>query len=319
MCLVDFLSHLLTMVKYVNVITIHYRTHLIFEGTYIIDLIVELNQCCLLTYFHILHPIYFLKQTYFFKYNYNSDNCTYIKYTKQLLLYLCNDVELNPGPHCNLEISHLNVRSLRNKIDMIESELYDKDILCLTETHLTPNIPNSDININSFSNNIHRVDRKTGLGDGIIIYCKNTLNTKRREDLEHEDLELIWLDIFINNKKILLGCIYRPESNVDCWNKLEIVLEEVYNKNTGTDIIITDDINLNMLNIPDNHYLSRLLTKFNLNSIINEPTRVTDTTSTAIDIPFTNSINLIRNTLVSKPICSDKSVIHFTCSYSVFK
>ena len=189
--------------------------------------------------------------------------------------------------------------------------------MCLTETHLSPNITDSEININSYSNDIHRRDRLTGPGGGVIIYYKNTVHTIRRQDLEHEDVEMIWIEVLVDKKKILLGCIYRPESNVEYWNKLDHVLENACN--TAMDIIITGDINVNMLDIPGNHHLSRLLIKYNLTSLIDEPTRITETTATAIDILFSNNVNIIKNSTVKTPICSDHSIVHLTCSNSVFK
>jgi hypothetical protein len=46
--------------------------------------------------------------------------------------------ELNPGPtkEDELSIFHLNTRSMRHKLDYIESICNEADIICLTETHL---------------------------------------------------------------------------------------------------------------------------------------------------------------------------------------
>ena len=76
-------------------------------------------------------------------------------------------------------------------------------------------------------------------------YYKNTIHTKRRLDLERNDVEMIWVEISFNNKNILLGCIYRPESNIEYWEKLDHILE--YTCDTGLDVIIPGDINVNML------------------------------------------------------------------------
>ena len=67
-----------------------------------------------------------------------------------LLLLLCGDIHTNPGPQyvyedsstsssmisdC-LSILHLNIRSIRHKIEYIKTELFDFDVLCFTETHI---------------------------------------------------------------------------------------------------------------------------------------------------------------------------------------
>ena len=64
-----------------------------------------------------------------------------------LLILLSNDVELNPGPTKEGELSvfHLNTRSMRHKLDYIESICIEADIICITETHLDLNITNDDI------------------------------------------------------------------------------------------------------------------------------------------------------------------------------
>jgi hypothetical protein len=64
-----------------------------------------------------------------------------------LLILLSNDVELNPGPTKKGELSvfHLNTRSMRLKLDYIESICNEADIIHLTETHLYQNITNDGI------------------------------------------------------------------------------------------------------------------------------------------------------------------------------
>ena len=59
-----------------------------------------------------------------------------------LLLLLSGDVELNPGPDFDtnddlgaLSLIHLNIRSIRHKLDYIFETLSDYDILCFTEIH----------------------------------------------------------------------------------------------------------------------------------------------------------------------------------------
>ena len=93
----------------------------------------------------------------------------------QFLLYVSGDVHLNPGPptlqnashllNDNLSLLHLNIRSIRNKIDLIESEFSNHDILCFTETHLSPDISDNHVLINSHPNLI-RKDRITNYGGG---------------------------------------------------------------------------------------------------------------------------------------------------------
>ena len=63
------------------------------------------------------------------------------------ILLLSGDIETNPGPSAEsvLDIFHLNIRSLRNKIDSLNAIVSEYDIVCFTETHLDNKIANDDI------------------------------------------------------------------------------------------------------------------------------------------------------------------------------
>lgn len=64
-----------------------------------------------------------------------------------ILLLLCGDIELNPGPSIVniLNILHLNIRSIRHKLGHLNYFIHDFDILCFTETHLDPSVSNDNI------------------------------------------------------------------------------------------------------------------------------------------------------------------------------
>ena len=164
------------------------------------------------------------------------------------MLSCCNDIESNPRPLHNLNLVHLNVRSLRNKIPMIEAEFENIDIICITESHLNHQIPDADIQLHTFNNKPFRKDRTTGPGGGIIIYHKDNIVLKRRLELERDDIEILWLEACVDNHKFLLGCIYRPDSNIDYWIKLDDSLTRA--TDTSLNVILTGDINIDMLNIP---------------------------------------------------------------------
>ncbi len=72
----------------------------------------------------------------------------YLAFASVLLILLAGDVAENPGPDSftgSLSILHLNIRSIRNKINYIEDCLTDFDILCFTETHLSDDIDISNL------------------------------------------------------------------------------------------------------------------------------------------------------------------------------
>ena len=105
-----------------------------------------------------------------------------------MLLYLSVGVEKNPGPTSenrhesnksfqfpplqgNLSMVHYNVQSFANKIDIIEPELTDFDIISLTETWLNDSISNEDLKFNEFQAPFRR-DRIGDSQGGIMVYVK---------------------------------------------------------------------------------------------------------------------------------------------------
>lgn len=65
----------------------------------------------------------------------------------------------------------------------------------------------------------------------------------RKNDLEDENIELLWLEIKTKNKAMLLGTIYRPpNSNNKFWDLLEENIDKVIEL-CYVNIIITGDIN----------------------------------------------------------------------------
>ena len=49
-----------------------------------------------------------------------------------------------------------------------------------------------------------RKDNDSNGGGGIMVYVKNGINAKRREDLEINDISCIWLEISQNKGKSFL-------------------------------------------------------------------------------------------------------------------
>ena len=92
-------------------------------------------------------------------------------------LLLLAGIEPNPGPiteastissnlsstHGDLKlvkyefsIVHYNVQSVTNKLDIIESELSNFDIICLTETRLDDRTPNNNLSLNQYKYSVHK-------------------------------------------------------------------------------------------------------------------------------------------------------------------
>jgi hypothetical protein len=140
-----------------------------------------------------------------------------------LLLMRCGDVHPNPGPSIvlkNLNVCHLNVQSLfprdgkshsKRKINEIETILINtlsNDIICISETWLKPQILDSDVDIEGFK--IHRKDRLDTISGGVGMYVNDFIPNKRVKEFELPGLEVMWVEIILGLKKILVGAGYRP-------------------------------------------------------------------------------------------------------------
>ena len=68
-----------------------------------------------------------------------------------------------------VSLLHLNIQSLKPKINVIIGNLSEFDILCFTESWLNPTVENTDIEIPGFDSP-HRNDRADRLGGGVIVY-----------------------------------------------------------------------------------------------------------------------------------------------------
>ena len=239
-----------------------------------------------------------------------------------LLLIISGDIETNPGPPTIL-VSHSNVRSLcphdrTLKVDEIKTVLCNKrkcDIVCLSETWLDETVPDSHVQIDGFQ--LHRRDRtRRGLrreSGGVAIYARDDLPVRRRKDLEHDDLEIVIIEAMSDKKRILIGCCYRaPGANAESANSfidnIQRVLNNIY-ANKPESFIILGDFNDRCITWNSNHTYSELSNKLldlvtgnNLFQIIDEPTHVTENSSSLLDIIITDSPAYIIDSGIWAPI-----------------
>ena len=149
---------------------------------------------------------------------------------------------------------HLNIKSIVPKLDFIVAEYSFHDILSFTESWLKPDISTDSLKLPGYKPpfRISRVDR---LGGSVVVFVKDEINCATRLELQVGSVECIWLEIKINNKKYLYGTIYiPPNSGQQIWEEL----------------VQSIDLALN-----SNH-----------DSIITEPTYVTERSSSLLDLVF---------------------------------
>ena len=250
-----------------------------------------------------------------------SNNASYKLFIISYLL-LRAGIETNPGPPNvypkSIRIVHNNVCSLYPKIDSINAELSDNDIIGISETHLDDTISNEAIQMAGFHSPV-RKDRNRH-GGGVALYISNKLAYQVRDDLFSNDLEIVWSEIHTNCKKFLVGVLYRPPSSlVQYWEFFISNVEKAME--CDLPIFLLGDFNTNILSEQSLNF-KLMLQRLNLQNYINDPTNFSNfpvNSGTCIDLILTNNTNMVMDTFILPPFCSSHSVIGIEIQYKTFK
>jgi len=222
-------------------------------------------------------------------------------------LICSGNVELNPGPNDLGEISvcHINARSFRNKVDLLQTEAESFDIITLSETWLCPAITNDSLTLTNF-HPLVRKDRMDEAYGGVGIYVKDNMLCKPRPDLCTNGLEAVWVETKINQDKLLIGSFYRPPgAPVSYWGLVSENVRKINNEMVK--FVILGDFNTNFLSNPATKLLD-ILNLFNLTQMVDKPTRITEDSQTCLDVIITQTPSLVKNIDIKAPILSDHSV-----------
>ena len=94
-------------------------------------------------------------------------------------------------------VINTNIRgALASQLDEIKvtNDDFDADVLAITETWCTSNIPDGSLTLSGF--NIYRRDRQDGCQHGgIACYVRNTIPSKHWTEVNQPNLETLWLTI----------------------------------------------------------------------------------------------------------------------------
>ena len=181
-----------------------------------------------------------------------------------------------------LSVVYYNVQSLANKVELIEAELHDFDVICLTETWFGIRTRN-DLKLNNY-NAPYILDRPGDNHGGIYVFVKESIYSQHRTHLEVNDVECLWIKICTRHRKFLLGTFYRPSNSppssmVSIKTSIGLAFDTTIN-----DIIVVGNFNLYMQKPTSSRKIETLCQMNNLSNIISEPTHFTESSSTLIDL-----------------------------------
>ena len=145
---------------------------------------------------------------------------------------------------------------------------------------------------------------------GVIIYVKDGIHYKRRDDLEVRGIESIWIELIHNRKSILYGVFYRPpESDSQYLSNIEDSIALAIDTDI-LDVIITGDFNFNYLNSQARRKIDILCVQFSLHQSITEPTHYTEKSCYLIDIILVTNKNNLMFSGVGDPFLNQNIRYH---------
>jgi hypothetical protein len=188
-----------------------------------------------------------------------------------------------------------NIRSCKNKIHLLEN-ITNSDsnlkIICLSETWITK----QKLDLLKLDEYVCAsvFYREYHVGGGVCIFTGCDLEYIERRDICNLSVELVFevCCIEILKLNIIIINIYWPMRNRNSdtfFTSLENMLKILIKKDSQKNIMIGGDFNIDFLNkCHHQSNLSTLMSTYNFTQQINEPTRVTSTSSTCLDLLFTN-------------------------------
>lgn len=214
-----------------------------------------------------------------------------------------------------MKIAHLNVKSLSAKINELRIFIKQNeiDVLTISETWLNENIPTANVTIDDYI--FVRCDRDYR-GGGVGVYIKKNIKYSLFS-ASTNTINQIWLAIEASNTKLVVGTSYRPpKMNIKLFlNEIETALSLVLP--CSDRIFCLGDFNIDLLKPDDSSatYLQDFLDAYGLVQIIDQPTRITATTATLLDLIIVSGKNLINGSGVTVCPFSDHDMPFCNISY----
>jgi hypothetical protein len=213
-----------------------------------------------------------------------------------------------------IRIGHVNIRDLMSKSKLNDIKVLlgrdNYDIFMISETWLWNTISDLEINIEGYK--MIRCDRpniKTynKRGGGVIVYIKNEYEVELKDHnfTSAEKVQAIKFNIKRQHvKSITFIAINRVSDTPQSF--LKEIEEEMCN--SQNELYVIGDLNIDQLKVND---LYPIIRKAGMKQLIKEPTRVTDSSKTLIDLIITNSSKSDYHTSgVTRNALSDHDIIY---------
>lgn len=191
-----------------------------------------------------------------------------------------------------LRVAHLNCRSfLAHKDDIFDLLCsFHIDVLTLSETWLDDTVPDAEILPAGCDFSLLRRDRNRN-GGGVAIVLSSRVRYCQKCDLSSGHIESLWVELYPRSKhSLLLCCAYRPPSKMDFYEYLTSECNQACLQTQK--LLVVGDLNSNSLSpklLPEYKLLKCFMNTIGLCEMFTGPTRITDSTSSHLDVFLTNN------------------------------
>ena len=207
----------------------------------------------------------------------------------------------------NINVLYFNVRSLLPKIDNLRSlcVFHSPDIICIVESWLDDTILDSEVSIQGYTH--CRLDRSRH-GGGVMIFVKNSFNFSLLfKGTQNYECLVVSVTCSLNvSPDFTIALFYRPSgSGHELLDYLFSTLCNIFLLSSSNFCLIGDfNIDFFVSNTPLYNKLLSVVSSFNLTQVVSEPTRVTATSSTLIDLIFVSSIIFVKSCTTIPPLAN---------------
>ena len=210
----------------------------------------------------------------------------------------------------DLLMIHVNIKSIQNKFDELKllNRGLKSQVMTLSEAKINSSYKSDQFRLQGHQ--IYRKDRKKGGGE-LNAYISSTIASKTVKTPTFKHIEVLAIEMKINNKDLLLIGAYRPPkvTGKDYYLSLEGELKSLFmwaemQKQT---LLLMGDLNLNRLdtNKRQGKILKDLEDGFGLECLITNPTRITNLSSTLIDVILTKRPDIFTKAGTYNPEIGD--------------
>lgn len=207
----------------------------------------------------------------------------------------------------------MNIQGLSKNIEQFKMYLYEKNPIAaiLSETHITVDIEESEINVNGYR--AMRCDSHSRHTGGVIIYVQNSIKCDVIVNKNfNNEVWILSVRVLCQRTNVIISGLYKSPISKNnmflSWFRTLCESELDFSKIN----IIAGDFNINIMK--DTYYKKALLNDISylgLKQIVKNPTRITDTSRTLIDLVLTNQFQIKTKVNTTEQI-SDHSIIHIS-------